>query len=98
MAKKTRPFDAAEYLDNPEMIAAYLREVFMSGDTGLMLFALRDVARAKGMTALANETGLARESLYRALAEGGNPGLATLNAVIASFGLRLSVQPDNSKH
>jgi probable addiction module antidote protein len=96
---KTRPYDAAEFLNTPERIAAYLEEAFESGELDLILTALRNVARARGMTVLAKETGLARESLYRALDKGGNPEFATVMRVTKAFGLGLHVtaRPDNSK-
>ena len=94
---KTRPFDVAEYLDSPETIAAYLNEAFETGDMSFTLAAIRDVARARGMTAVAKETGFAREALYRALDKGGNPEFATLMSVIAAFGLRFNVHPHDGK-
>jgi probable addiction module antidote protein len=63
---KASPFNAAEYLDSPESIADYLSEAFESGDEKLIARALGTVARAKGMTEVANDTGLSRESLYLA--------------------------------
>ena len=71
MPLETRPWDAAEHLDTPEAIAAYLEAAFEDGDPKLVAAALGDVARAHGMTQLAREAGLARESLYRALSETG---------------------------
>jgi probable addiction module antidote protein len=94
---KTRPFDVAEHLDSPETIAAYLNEAFETGDISFMLAALRDVARARGMTAVAKQTGFAREALYRALNKDGNPEFATIMSVIAAFGLRLNVHPHDGK-
>ena len=72
---KVHPFDVAEHLDSPETIAAYLNEAFETGDMACMLSAIRDVARARGMTAVAKETGFAREALYRALDRDGTPNL-----------------------
>jgi probable addiction module antidote protein len=61
-----RPFDVAEHLGSPEAIAAYLNEAFETRDMAFMLAAIRDVARARSMTAVAKETVFAREALYRA--------------------------------
>lgn len=72
MAKESL-FDAAEYLDSPEAVADYLSEAFESGDDKLIARALGAVARAKGMTEVANDPGLSRESLYRSLSEQGRP-------------------------
>ena len=77
-----RSFDVAEHLDSLETIAAYLNEAFEMGDMAFMLSAIRDVARARGMTAVARETGFAREAPYRTLDKNGNPELATLMSVI----------------
>jgi probable addiction module antidote protein len=96
MSVKTRPFDPANYLETPEDVADYLDAVFEDAfehdDTSLIASALGDVARSKGMTAIAEETGLSRESLYRTLSEAGNPTLSTLNGVLNALGLRLSVK------
>ena len=93
MAIKTTPFDAAEYLTNPEAIAAYLNDAIANGDADELTAALGTVARVKGMSAIARSTGLGRESLYKALSRSSNPAFATINSVIASLGLRISVTP-----
>lgn len=90
---KTTPFDPAEYLDDKVSIAAFLSDAFASGDAGEIADALGVVARAKGMSEVAGETGLSRQSLYRALSETGRPELPTLLKVIAALGLRLEVRP-----
>ncbi len=87
----TRKFDVAEYLRTEADMAAYLEAVLAEGDGRLLAAALGDVARARGMTRLARETGLAREALYRALSRDGNPELTTLIKVLRALGLRLSV-------
>jgi probable addiction module antidote protein len=89
MEVKTYPWDAAEYLDTPEAIAEYLIGAFEDGDPKLIAAALGDVARAKGMTEIARETGLSREHLYRSLSEDGNPGLGTVVKVLRALGVRL---------
>ena len=86
---KTRPWDAADHLKTKEDIALYLEAVFEDGDPALIAAALGDAARAKGMTKVAAETGLGRESLYKALSPGGNPEFATVLKVMRALGLRL---------
>lgn len=92
MAKtETRPWDITESLDSDERIAAYLEAVLEDGDPALIVAALGDIARAKGMTEVARNAGLGRQSLYKALSPGGNPEFATVLKVIQSLGLRLTV-------
>jgi probable addiction module antidote protein len=93
MAIKTRVFDAAVYLDNEEAIAEYLTAALATGDASFIADALGVVARAKGMTRIAEEAGLGRESLYKSLREGANPELATVLRVIRALGLRLTAAP-----
>ena len=93
MALKTAPFDAAEYLTSPAAIAAYLNDAIASGDADELVAALGTVARAKGMSVIARDTGLGRESLYKALGRSSNPAFATISRVIASLGLRMAVEP-----
>lgn len=90
MPLETRPWDAAEYLDGPEAIAAYLDAAMEDGDPTVISAALGDIARARGMTQIARETGLSRESLYRALSPEGHPEFATVLRVVKALGLRLS--------
>jgi len=93
MTLKTAPFDAAEYLTTPEAIAAYLNDAIANGDADELVAALGSVARVKGMSVIARDTGLGRESLYKALNRSSNPAFATINRVIASLGLRMAVEP-----
>ncbi len=86
---KTRPWDAAEHLKTEEDMAAYLAAALEEGDTALVVAALGDIARAKGMTDIARETGLGRESLYKALSPEGNPEFATVLKVVRALGLKL---------
>jgi len=86
---KTRQWDVAEHLKTEEDMAAYLEAALEDGDPKLVSAALGDIARAKGMTQIARETGLGRESLYKTLSPEGNPELATLLKVIHALGLRL---------
>lgn len=88
------PFRAADYLHSNVEIAAYIEEMLADGDPRVVPLALRTVADAVGgMSALAERTGLSRETLYRTLSERGNPRLDTLAAILAAFNLRLSVRP-----
>jgi probable addiction module antidote protein len=92
MAKtQTRPWDVGEHLETEEDMAAYLEAVLEDGDPALVAAALGDIARAKGMAQIARETGLGRESLYKALSAGGNPEFATVLKVVKALGLRLHV-------
>jgi probable addiction module antidote protein len=88
------PFRAADHLQSDKDIAAYIEAMLADGDARAVPIALRTVADALGgMAALADKTGLSRETLYRTLSENGNPRLDTLSVILAAFGLRLSVQP-----
>ena len=91
MAIETCPYDSAELLDTPEAIAAYLEAAFETGDPAFIAKAFGIAARARGMTQIARDAGLSRESLYRALGENGNPELATVLKVAKALGLRIGV-------
>jgi probable addiction module antidote protein len=93
----TRPYDVANHLRTPEEMALYLDACIIEsdGDPAFVAKALGDIARAKGMTALARETGLGRESLYKALSGTGNPELGTVLKVIRAMGLRLTAVAAN---
>jgi probable addiction module antidote protein len=93
MTVETVRWDTTRYLKSKEDIAAYLEAVFEDGDAALVAHALGEVARAEGMTQVAKETGLSRESLYRALSSTGNPELATVLKVMKALGLVVSVKP-----
>lgn len=86
---KTRPWDVVEHLQTEEDMAAYLEAALEEGDAALVAAALGDIARAKGMTEIAREAGLGRESLYKALSADGNPQLATVLKVVRALGLKL---------
>jgi probable addiction module antidote protein len=95
MARKvieTRSWDAAEHLETEEDMAVYLDAALEDGDPALVVAALGDIARAKGMSQIALETGLGRESLYKALSASGNPEFATILKVVRALGLQLHVQ------
>ena len=93
MTIETRPFDPAAYLDSPEAMLAYLDGAFADGDAGEITDALGVVARARGMSQLAEETGLTRQALYKALSGDGNPEFATVLKVVRALGLRLHAAP-----
>jgi probable addiction module antidote protein len=93
-AAASAPFRAADYLRTDVDIAAYIEEMLADGDARAVPIALRTIATALGgMGALAEKTGLSRETLYRTLSPNGNPRLDTLATILAAFGLRLSVRP-----
>ena len=85
------PFDVADHLRSPEEMAAYLDAWLLEApeDSAGIARALGDIARAKGMSLVAKETGLSRESLYRSLSAEGNPSFATVLKVAKALGLRL---------
>lgn len=86
---KTRLWDPAEHMTTEADMAAYLEAALDDGDPALVAAALGDIARAKGMSMVARETGLGRESLYKALSPEGNPEFSTVLKVVRSLGLRL---------
>lgn len=88
-----RRFDASEYLRDEPDIAAYLEAAAAEDDPRVLAAALGDVARARGMSELARETGITREALYRSLSAEGNPELSTLTKVLRALGMRLTIQP-----
>ena len=92
MAKtKTPPWDPAEHLETEEDMAAYLNVALDDGDLSLIMATLGDIARARRMSIVAEETGLGRESLYKSLSPNGNPEFATVLKVVRALGFRLQV-------
>jgi len=91
---KTLAYDVAEQLRTPEEMAAYLDAWFVEApdDSAGIARALGDIARAKGMTQVARDAGLSRESLYKALSENGNPSFATVLKVARALGVRLHAE------
>jgi probable addiction module antidote protein len=81
-----------ESLQDPEEAAAYLDAALEDEDSRVFLLALRDVAEARGISQVATEAHLNRESLYRMLSEEGNPRLSSLEALLRALGLRLAVE------
>lgn len=92
---KTTKYDVAEYLRTPEEMAAYLEACLeeANGDAMFVAKALGNIARAKGMTEIARETGLSRESLYKALSGERSPSLDTVLKVIHALGLKIHAEP-----
>lgn len=90
---KLIPFDAARYLTDDAAIPEYMTAVLEHEDTDLLLLALSDIARAKGMAQVAKDAGLGRESLYKALAPGAKPRLDTILKVARALGVRFSAHP-----
>ncbi|MDQ6951341.1 MAG: putative addiction module antidote protein [Mariprofundales bacterium] len=82
-------WDASEYLDNPELIAEYLNAAMEENDQDVLLTALANIARAKGMSELAAATGLGRASLYKTLTPGAKPRFETVNKIINGLGIHL---------
>jgi probable addiction module antidote protein len=86
-------FDAARYLSDDARVAEYITAVLETGDPDLLLLALGDVARARGMAQVAKDAGLGRESLYKALAPGAKPRFDTVLKVVHALGVHLTAQP-----
>ena len=89
----TQPWDPTEYLRSDDDMADYLQAALEEDDAAVVAAALGDIARAKGMTHIARETGLGRESLYKALSTNGNPEFATVLKVVRALGLTLRATP-----
>jgi probable addiction module antidote protein len=92
MVEKFTEFDPAEYLSSPEAIAEFVTDALETGDTAYIAKAMGVVARAKGMSELAKETGLSREQLYRSFSEQGNPTLKTMLAVMKALGVDMTAR------
>lgn len=95
MATKYATFNAADYLDNDEIIAEYLTAAAEDANPDVLLAALAEVAKARGMAQVAADAGLGRESLYKALAPGSHPRFETISAVLRALNVRLSLVPAN---
>jgi probable addiction module antidote protein len=93
---KFAPFDAADYLTDEETIAEYLNAALEDPNPDLFLVAVRDVARAHGMTQLAKDAGLGRESLYKALTPGAKPRYDTVVKIMHALGIKLTTAPVHS--
>ena len=85
-------WDASEYLDTEDDVAAYLNAALEDGNPAILQAALGDVAKARGMSAIARQAGLGRESLYKSLSKEGNPSWATVTKVLDALGLQLEIK------
>ena len=90
---RVKEFDPSAYLDNDQVIAEYLTAALEDGDPDVFLSAVGNVAKARGMSEIAESTGLGRESLYKAFAPGAKPRYDTVLKVLQSLGVRLTVTP-----
>lgn len=90
---ETSKFDIADYLDSNEMIAEYLNSVLEEGDSSDLIIALRHIAKAIGMTKIAEETGLSRPSIYKALSDGAKPQFSTIMKVLKAVGGQIRINP-----
>ena len=86
---KLTTFDVSQYLDSKEMIAEYLTQVLEDGDMNELLEAIGNIAKAKGMSQIAKDTGLGRESLYKTFSADSKPRFETIMKILDSFGVKL---------
>ena len=89
---KTTVWDMADHINSKEDVTAYLEAALEENDTALLLAVIGDIARSKGMTQIARDLNLARESLYRSLAQDGNPSFNTVVKVLDNLGYQISVR------
>ncbi|MEA4984224.1 hypothetical protein SDC9_49821 [bioreactor metagenome] len=90
---ETSRFNISDYLDNNEMIAEYLNTVLAEGDDSEVIAAIGHIAKSIGMTKIAQETGLSRPSLYKALSEGSKPQFDTIMKVLRAIGGQIQINP-----
>ncbi len=93
-----KPFDAANYLDSDEVIAEYINAALDDDNPDVLLQAVRDVARARGMAQLARDAGMGRESLYKALTPGAKPRYDTVLKLLRALGINLHATPIATHH
>lgn len=93
MTVELSDFDTSHYLDNEEVIAEYLSQVLADGDPDELLLAIGNIAKARGMTRIANDSGLGRESLYKVFAPGAKPRFETVMKVMRALGVALQARP-----
>ncbi|RIZ69254.1 MAG: putative addiction module antidote protein [Methylococcales bacterium] len=91
MNETLTPFDIAKYLETDEDIQGFLRESANTGDMSDFIHALNTAARAKGMTEVAKQVGVTRASLYKSLADNGNPRFDTISKIVAALGCKLTL-------
>jgi probable addiction module antidote protein len=90
---KTSRFDISEHLDNEEVIAEYINAALEEGDDDLLLAAISDVAKARGMTQVAANAGVGRESLYKSLKPGARPSFQTIHKLLKALGVKITFEP-----
>ena len=91
--EEVKELDMAELLDSEEVMAGYLAEIFKTGDSKMILSALGDVARARGIASISKQTGLNRESIYKIFRPGAKPRFDTVCKIISALGLKVSIIP-----
>ena len=96
MTIKTKTCDASEYLEDEETVAEYLNMALDDPNPEMLLLAVKNIARARGMAQLAQDTGLGRESLYKALSDGAKPRYDTVLKVVRALGVKLHAEPIRS--
>lgn len=94
MTNKISKFDVSDYLDSEEAIAEYLNSIIDENDQSLLLSAIGDVAKARGMKQIAEDSGLGRESLYKALVPGAKPRFETIFKVLQVLGVKINLKPN----
>ncbi|MFO7840906.1 MAG: putative addiction module antidote protein [Fidelibacterota bacterium] len=95
MAEKFEKFEISEFLDDNKIIAEYLDAVLGEDDTDLLISAIGDIAKAKGIKHVAEKAGVGRESLYKSFKEDAKPRFETISKVLKALDLRLTVKPEN---
>lgn len=98
MSTKISAFDVSEYLGDEATIAAYLSEIVKDGDPNLLLSAIGDIAKARGMSRIASDSGLGRESLYKALNSDAKPRFDTIFRVLSALGVGIAFSATGSVH
>ncbi|CAN0625003.1 putative addiction module antidote protein [Burkholderia multivorans] len=94
---KISRFDVSEQLDSEEMIAAYLNAALEEGDPDLLMAAIADIAKARGIAKVAADAGLGRESLYKTLTPGSKPKLETVFKLMHALGVKLTAMPETAQ-
>lgn len=97
MALETKPWDIQDYITSAERQLGYLEAALEDGDPGLIAAALGDIAKARGMAAVAEGAGITREGLYKALSQRGDPRLSTVLGVLKALNLKISIGPADGK-
>jgi probable addiction module antidote protein len=98
MKKQATPFDVSEYLDSEEMIAAYLSSVIEDNDWDLLIQAIGHVAKARGMSKIAEDSGLGRESLYKSFSPNSQPRFETVMKVLGAMHIKIQLSPETQQN